>query len=57
VTINYLVECSLQSVNVELAVDADDLGQIIEGTTGFQLVEEPETLLRKRDGKYVSRIR
>jgi hypothetical protein len=57
VTINYLVECSLQSTNVEIAVDADDLGQIVEGTTGLQLVEDPETLLCKRDWKYVSRIR
>ena len=56
-TADYLVECSLQCVNVEIAVDADDLRQIVERAAGLQLVQEPETLLRKRDWKHVSRIR
>ena len=55
-TADYLVECSLQCINIELAVDADDLREIVERTAGLQLVQEPETLLRKRDWKYVSRI-
>jgi hypothetical protein len=43
-----LAQRSLQSVAVERAAEAQGLGDVVLGTAGLELVQEPQALLRKR---------
>ncbi len=51
VAVHQLIEAALQGRHVEQAVHAHEGGHVVGGTVGFELVDEPQPLLREGQGQ------